>query len=178
MSRQCLEPLLQYGQQAMEDNKQQRCTYALEQVVLAVIVTTGLVSILVTREHTADYNSGLAHGIFYAMTTLPEFEKDHLHGAVVGFGVLLLLLCDGQLEEFERLYQFNRAVGLPVSLQELQITPEQMEALYPLIPQNQGCAALSLSYHCIYAGAGFWTIGTAQSARQGAVKPAQLCHFV
>ena len=75
MSRQCLEPLLQYGQQAMEDNKQQRCTYALEQVVLAVIVTTGLVSILVTREHTADYNSGLAHGIFYAMTTLPEFEK-------------------------------------------------------------------------------------------------------
>lgn len=135
MSRQCLEPLLQYGQHAMEDNKQQRCTYALEQVVLAVIVTTGLVSILVTREHTADYNSGLAHSIFYAMTTLPEFEKDHLHGAVVGFGVLLLLLCDGQLEEFERLYQFNRAVGLPVSLQELQITPEQMEALYPLIPK-------------------------------------------
>ena len=105
--------------------------------MLAVIVTTGLVSILVTREHTADYNSGLAHGIFYAMTTLPEFEKDYLHGAVVGFGVLLLLLCDGQLDEFERIYQFNKAVGLPISLEDLQITPAQMEALYPLVPKTK-----------------------------------------
>lgn len=137
MSRQCLEPLLQYGQQAIEDNRAQRCSYALEQVVLAVIVTTGLVSILVTREHTPDYNSGLAHSIFYAMTALPGFERDHLHGAVVGFGVLLLLLCDGQTEEFERVYRFNQAVGLPVSLAELQITPEQMEVIYPLIPKQK-----------------------------------------
>lgn len=32
------------------------------------------------------------------------------------------------------IYQFNRAVGLPVSLKELQITPQEMEALYPLVP--------------------------------------------
>jgi len=134
LSRQCLDPLLQYGQQAMTDNKAQRCSYALEQVVLAVIVTTGMVSILVTREHTPDYNSGLAHSIFYAMTQLPGFEQNHLHGAVVGFGVLLLLLYDGQQEEFERIYQFNQSVGLPTSLQMLEITPEQMESLYPVIP--------------------------------------------
>lgn len=133
MSRQCLEPLLQYGKQALDDNQRQQCTYALEQVVLAVIVTTGLVSIFVTREHTSDYNSGLAHGIFYALTTLPHFEATHLHGAVVGFGVLLLLLCDIQTAEFERLYQFNRSVGLPVSLQDLEITPAQMESLYPSV---------------------------------------------
>ena len=56
---QCLEPLLQYGQAALTDNSARRATYALEQVILAVIVTTGLVSILVTKEHTADYNSVL-----------------------------------------------------------------------------------------------------------------------
>lgn len=137
LSRQCLEPLLQYGQAALADNGARRATYALEQVILAVIVTTGLVSILVTREHTADYNSGLAHGIFYAMTTLPHFEETHLHGAVVGFGVLLMLLCDGQLEEFERIYQFNRAVHLPVSLTDLQISAEQMESLLSLIPETK-----------------------------------------
>lgn len=140
MGQQCLDPLLLYGQQAMKDNKMQLCTYALEQVILAIIVTTGLVSILVTREHTSDYNSGLAHGIFYAMTTLPEFEDSHLHGAVVGFGTLLLLLYDDQMEEFERLYQFNQSVGLPVSLQDLEITTEQMAALYPLIPQTKDVA--------------------------------------
>lgn len=134
LSRQCLEPLLKYGKKAMDDNKAQRSSYELEQVVLAVIVTTGMVSILVTREHTSDYNSGLAHGIFYAMTTLPEFEKDHLHGAVVGFGVLILLLCDNQLDAFEDLYRFNQSIGLPVSLQDLQISPEEMESLYPQLP--------------------------------------------
>lgn len=137
LSRQCLEPLLAYGKQALEDNKKGLCTYALEQVVLSIIVTTGLVSIFVTREHTADYNSGLAHGIFYAMTTLPAFEENHLHGAVVGFGVLLLLLYDGQSTEFERLYQFNQSVNLPVSLEDLKITPLQMEALYPFIPKTK-----------------------------------------
>lgn len=140
MSRQCLDPLLQYGAQAMADNRNRHCSYALEQTVLAVIVTTGLVSILITRNHTADYNSGLAHSVFYTMTTLPHFEETHLHGAVVGFGVLPLLLCDGQMEEFERIYQFNQAVGLPVSLAQLEISPEQMESLLPLIPKTKDVA--------------------------------------
>ena len=48
-----------------------------------------------------------------------------------------MLLCDGQLEEFERIYQFNRAVHLPVSLADLQITAEQMESLLPLIPETK-----------------------------------------
>ena len=140
ISRQCLEPLLIYGEQAMQDSKQQIASKSFEQAILAIIVTTGLVSILVTREHTADYNSGLAHAIFYAMTTIPDFEKTHLHGAVVGFGVLLLLLCDGQKEEFERIYQFHQKVHLPTSLTELQITEEQMEQLYSIIPLQKDVA--------------------------------------
>lgn len=137
ISRQCVEPLMKYGMKAMEDNKNKVCTYELEQVILAVIVTTGLVSILITREHTPDYNSGLAHAIFYTLTTLPHFEETHLHGAVVGFGVLILLLCDNQMDEFERIYQFNKSVSLPVSLADMEITPEQMESLLPLLPDTK-----------------------------------------
>lgn len=133
ISRQCVEPLMQYGSKALVDNKQQICSYELEQVILAIIVTTGIVSILITREHTADYNSGLAHAIFYAFTSLPHFEETHLHGAVVGFGVLILLLYDEQIIEFERIYQFNHSVELPQSLVDLNITSEQMESIYPLI---------------------------------------------
>lgn len=137
ISHMCTAPLVKYGQKAMADNAAKAVTYELEQIILAVIVTTGLVSIFVTREHTADYNSGLAHSIFYAMTHIPEFEKDHQHGVVVGFGVLLLLLCDEQYDEFEKIYQFNKSVGLPISLETVKVTPEQMEIVYPLVPQQK-----------------------------------------
>ncbi len=134
LSRQCVEPLLLYGAEAMAENKAGRAGRALEEVVLAVIVTTGLVSIFVTRDHTPNYNSGLAHAIFYAMTRLPHFEETHLHGEVVGFAVLPLLLYDGQDAEFERIYRFNRSVGLPVSLEEIRISAEEMEGLYSVVP--------------------------------------------
>ena len=44
------------------------------------------------------------------------------------------------MEEFERIYQFNQAVGLPVSLAQLEISPEQMDSLLPLIPKTKDVA--------------------------------------
>ena len=79
----CLDPLLTYGAQAMADIDAERCTYAVEQVILAIIVTTGIASILLTAEHIVDYNSGLAHAVFYALTAWPHIEARHLHGEVV-----------------------------------------------------------------------------------------------
>ena len=61
----------------------------MEQVVLAIVVTTGIASIFLTKDFTPDYNSGLAHAIFYALTSYPVIEEKHLHGEVVGFGVLI-----------------------------------------------------------------------------------------
>ena len=58
-------------------------------MVLAIVVTTGIASIFLTKDFTPDYNSGLAHAIFYALTKYPVIEQRHLHGEVVGFGVLL-----------------------------------------------------------------------------------------
>ena len=133
-SRMCRDPLLQYGPQALADHKKGRCTYAVEQVVLAIIVTTGIASIFLTKDYTPDYNSGLAHAVFYAMTAYPVIEEKHLHGEVVGFGVLLALLADGQKDEFERIYQLNRALSLPVSLQEIDITEEQWDECMARIP--------------------------------------------
>ena len=133
-SRMCRDPLLQYGPQALADHKKGRCTHAVEQVVLAIIVTTGIASIFLTKDYTPDYNSGLAHAVFYAMTAYPVIEEKHLHGEVVGFGVLLALLADGQKDEFERIYQLNRALSLPVSLQEIDITEEQWDECMARIP--------------------------------------------
>ena len=126
LSRMCMETLVSYGAQALADNKAGRASYELEQAVLAIIITTGWVSMLVSREATIDYNGGLGHAFFYGLCHLPGFDEDHLHGVVVGFGVLVLLLVDGQEEECRRLMEFNKTVGLPVSLSELGVTLEQV----------------------------------------------------
>lgn len=106
----------------------------MEQVVLAIVVTTGIASIFLTKDYTPDYNSGLAHAIFYAMTVYPVIEEKHLHGEVVGFGVLIALLADQQYDEFEKIYRLNKAVHLPVSLDEIEITEEEWEECMERIP--------------------------------------------
>ncbi len=132
-SRLCVEPVLRHGEQAMADNERGVSSYALEQVALAVIVTTGIASNLLTREHIIDYNTGLAHAVYYALTSYPHIEERHLHGEVVAFGVLILLLVDGDGEMFRRIYDFNRAVGLPVSLDALELGEDQLGELLPKI---------------------------------------------
>lgn len=130
----CRDPLVAFGKQALEDHKKQLCTYAVEQVILAIVVTTGIASIFLTKDFTPDYNSGLAHAVFYAMTSYPVIEERHLHGEVVGFGVLLALLVDHQYEEFETIYRLNRSVGLPVSLEQIEITEAQWQECMERIP--------------------------------------------
>lgn len=135
MSRMCLDPLVQYGVKAYQDNQKGICSYELEQAVLSIVVTTGIVSIFLTRDFTPDYNSGLAHAIFYALTAYPVIEQEHLHGEVVGFGVLYALLCDGQEEEFQKIYQLNQKLNLPLKLQDIGITRAEFEETIARIPQ-------------------------------------------
>ncbi|MCC8060062.1 MAG: iron-containing alcohol dehydrogenase family protein [Clostridiales bacterium] len=126
VSSMCLEPILTYGAKALEDNRAGRISAELEQVVLAVVVSTGIASILLTQDQIIDYNTGLGHAVFYALTSFPHIEKGHLHGEVVSYGILILLLVDGQKEMFEKLYAFSRSVGLPTRLSDVEITEEQL----------------------------------------------------
>ena len=136
----CRNPLIDYGRQALEDHKKGLCTYDVEQVVLAIVVTTGIASIFLTKDYTPDYNSGLAHAVFYAMTSYPVIEERHLHGEVVGCGVLLALLVDQQYEEFEKIYELNRSIGLPVSLEQIEITESQWQECMERIPDMSDIA--------------------------------------
>ena len=91
--------------------------------------------IFLTKDFTPDYNSGLAHAIFYALTSYPVIEEKHLHGEVVGFGVLFALLVDGQYDEFEKIYTLNKQLGLPTSLAQIEITEEQWAESINRIPE-------------------------------------------
>ena len=67
-SKMCYEPIMRYGKEAMESNNEGKVSYAYEQVVLAIIVSTGIASIFLTAEHIIDYNT-----VFYILTWLPVF---------------------------------------------------------------------------------------------------------
>ena len=135
VSRSCLDPLLRYGERAFRDHMEKKVTEELTQVILTVIVTTAVASILLTADRVIDYNTGLAHAVFYALTAFPELhlERDHLHGEVVGFGVLILLLADGQDEMFETMYAFNRSVGLPTRIEEIGIAEGDLARVLPKV---------------------------------------------
>ena len=82
-----------------------------------------------TKDYTPDYNSGLAHAVFYALTSYPVIEEKHLHGEVVSYGVLNLLLVDKNEEDFEKVYKFSKDVGLPTCLADLEFGKDKLEEL-------------------------------------------------
>ncbi len=127
ISQMCLDPILRYGRKALADNKKGIASAELENVVLAINVTTALTSILVTKDKIIDYNTGLAHAINYGLTSYPDVETQHLHGEIVSFGVLILLLIEEKMDEsmkgmFDKLYSFSKDTKLPVKLQDLGLT--------------------------------------------------------
>lgn len=129
LSQLCMEPLLKYGSKALEDNRSDIASDELSECALTIIITTGWVSMLVARNHNMDYNGGVAHAMFYALCRLPGFEQNNLHGAAVGFGVLLQLLIDGDTAECERLRAFNKSIGLPTSLKEIGVTLDDLASV-------------------------------------------------
>ena len=134
VSQMCYEPVIKYGAQAMKtvdglaDDSE-----ALTEIILAVVVTTGIASIFLTNEHIIDYNTGLAHAVFYALTSWHHIEENHLHGEVVGYGVLILLLVDGDRDTFEKMYTFNKSVGLPTKLADVEMSADDLDELVPKV---------------------------------------------
>lgn len=103
IGKMCIDRLLTYGTQALKDSADDRPSYAIEQVVSDIIVTTGLVSVLVNN----NYNSAMAHSFYYGTTVLEKMEG-YLHGASVSYGVLTLLMMDQQFDLFDKIYVFMK----------------------------------------------------------------------
>ena len=129
----CLYPLLKYGKKAMADFKEGKASFEVEQAILSVVVTTGIASILLTAEHIIDYNTGLAHAVFYALTSYPHIEERHLHGEVVAFGVLILLLVDDDTKMFKTMYDFNKSIALPTCLADIEMSEDDLDRLVPMV---------------------------------------------
>lgn len=121
----CGEPLVRYGADALKDCQANQNSKALEETVLAIIVSTGLVSNYVIN----DYNSVVAHAMCYGFTTLKKVEEKHLHGEIVSYGLLVQLMLDNKLDELKKMLPFYRAVKLPTRLADLDCTLDDLEGV-------------------------------------------------
>lgn len=117
ISNLCYAPLLEHGVQALRDCRAHEVTDALEEAVLANIVSTGLVSLLVLD----DYNCAVAHSVYYGLVLLPGFEEKFLHGSVVAYGVLVQLAVDRDWDRARELKDFLRKLDIPTTLGEMEV---------------------------------------------------------
>lgn len=120
LSRICTDPLLTYGAAALESCKAKQASEALEQTVLDIIISTGLVSNMVSKLPDYYYNSSLAHIVYYGSAITEKGDK-HLHGEIVSLGVLCLLTYDKQYELRDRIMEFNHKIGLPVCFDDIEV---------------------------------------------------------
>ena len=128
ISNLCYAPLLEHGVEALQDCRAHRVTEALEEAVLANVVSTGLVSLLVEEA----YNGAAAHSLYYGLALLPGFEENCLHGDAVAYGVLVQLAIDQDWDRARELRVFLRALGIPATLGEMEV-PLDRELLAPVL---------------------------------------------
>ena len=95
--------------QALKDCKEHKASFALQQAVLANIVSTGMVSLMVLD----DYNCAIAHSVYYGLVLLPGFEEKYLHGDVVAYGVLVQLAVDHDMDRLPEAKKFLKDLGIP-----------------------------------------------------------------
>ncbi len=122
----CSQPFVKNGMKALNDCKNNKVSSELEEIILGVIISTGFVSNLVS----IDITTGLAHAIYNGFTIIPQIEKyGHLHGEIVSYGILILLIVDKQEKEFERIFNFNNTIGLPTKLEDIHCSMDDVDSV-------------------------------------------------
>lgn len=122
MTALCKEPVLKCGAKALIACRENRVSTELEEAILAIIVSTGLVSVHVIN----DYNSCVGHAICYGFSTMPKVEHNHLHGELVSYGLLVELMIDKNTAEIDKLIKFYNELGLPFSYTAFGVKREEL----------------------------------------------------
>lgn len=128
LSHICTDPLVEFGKKALDDLRNKKASYELEQVTLDIIISTGLVSNMTTQMPDYYYNSSLAHCVYYGSTVTKGGHK-HLHGEVVALGVLCLLTFEKLEDERKKIAEFNLSMGLPVCFDDIEVDESEFEAM-------------------------------------------------
>lgn len=128
ISRMCNLPLINSAAEAHRDCMAEKITEKFEQVVLIILVSTGMVSMLVNH----DFNGAVAHALFYGLTEIEGFEEKFRHGDVIGYTTAVQLMMDGREDEAEKIGNLIRQLGVEATLSERNI-PVDFDYLMPVL---------------------------------------------
>jgi glycerol dehydrogenase len=121
IARLCYDTLMEYGVSAKVAVERKALTPAVEKVIEANILLSGL------GFESAGLSS--AHGIHEGLVALEE-TKGMMHGELVAFGTIgLLVLENYPRDEIDRVIRFCTTVGLPTTLRQLGISNTAPEHL-------------------------------------------------
>jgi glycerol dehydrogenase len=123
IARLCYETLLRHGVAARRANERHLVTPALERIVEANTLMSGI----------GFESAGLAtaHAVHNGLTVLPDTHA-HYHGEKVAFGVLTgLHLTDAPAAEVSDVYSFCEDVGLPTTLSDIGLSRAERRLLAP-----------------------------------------------
>lgn len=121
LSRLCYETLLESGMQAILAVEKNMVTPAVEAIVEANTLLSGLSS--------ENGGHAAAHSIHNGLTTLAE-TRNKLHGEKVAFGLLAQLVLEGQpLKAIREVQNFCLLVGLPICLEDLNLPDPSAEEI-------------------------------------------------
>ena len=125
LARLCYDSILAAGPEARAAVEERAVTPALEKVIDAVILISGLVSGLGGD----DGRTAGAHGVYEGLTA-STLTRGYCHGELVAFGNLVQLVLEGKdAGEVRQLAAFNRRVGLPVTLEQVGLSPADGSSL-------------------------------------------------
>jgi glycerol dehydrogenase len=132
LARLCFDTLIEHGFDARRDVEQQVVTPAVEKVIEANVLLSGI-----------GFESGglaTAHMIGNLLSNVAECQqKGLMHGEKVGFGIVTQLCLDDEFDADEKtaIVDFEIQLGLPVTFAELgmhDVTRQQLEGI------GQACA--------------------------------------
>jgi len=125
IARLCYDTVLSYGIEALRAVELQIVTPAVEKVVEANVLLSGL----------GFENGGVAtgHMVANSLPAIPEC-KGLMHGEEVGFGIITQLCLDEDFDPAEklRIVDFEIAIGLPVTFAGLNLKGATRERLKPI----------------------------------------------
>lgn len=123
VSKECLDVLLNEGNAAYRAVKAKLLTPAVENVIEANILLSGM----------GFMNAGIAgaHGLHSGFSVI-KTEKEYLHGEKVAFGLLCQMVMENTPDvEIQKMMEYLDSVELPVTLGQIGIEPseENIEAI-------------------------------------------------
>ena len=117
----CYKIIMRDGVLAYQSVERKVVTKALENVIEANIFLSGI-----GAEGTGD---ACAHGIYNALTTIPDCEGD-MHGVLVSFGIIVQLVLENESPDvIKEVLDFLTKVNLPVCLKDIGVDNKDADKL-------------------------------------------------